>query len=43
MMEEGDAVIIQGNCDGLTLLVLNLSDCKIVQETEETDDNAAAG
>ena len=34
MIKEGDEVTVQGDCGGLTLLVLNLSDCKIVPEPE---------
>lgn len=33
-IEEGDEVTIQGDCNGLTLLVLNLSDCEIVPEID---------
>ena len=36
-IEEGDEVIVQGKCGGLTLLVLSLSECEIVQEIEETE------
>ena len=33
-IEEGTEVIVQGNCGGLTLLVLNLNECEIVQRIE---------
>lgn len=37
-IKEGDEVIIQGDCGGLTLLVLNLSECEIVPEIEESEE-----
>lgn len=33
-IEEGTEVIVQGNCGGLTLPVLNLNECEIVQRIE---------
>lgn len=36
-LKEGDEVTVQGNCDGLTLLILNLKECEIVQEAQETE------
>ena len=36
-IEEGDEVIIQGVCGGVKLMVLNLSECEIVPEVEETE------
>ena len=36
-LAEGDEVTVQGTCEGLSLVVLSLDECEIVQEEQETE------